>query len=66
MKKILILILVSLPLWTIQNEKTTLPVSAYAVWGGENIKASSIWFNLPKNRRLAIIDSIYKSKKQKS
>jgi len=63
LKRVLIIAIVCIPMFTGKQEKTTLPVSAYAVWEDDHIKASSIWFNLPKDKRQEIINKMYKQNK---
>ena len=65
MKKILLIVIVLLIGVVSVKEETQkpLPVEFYCRWDDGVIKASPIWFNLPKQKRKQIIDSIYKQNK---
>jgi hypothetical protein len=59
MKKLLIITLLLLPLWTSISNKTSLPIEFYAQWDNGTIKDQGIYMNLSKTRRDRIADSLY-------
>jgi phage terminase large subunit-like protein len=59
MKKLLIITLLLLPLWTSTSNKTSLPIEFYAKWNDGTIKDTGFFLNLPKSRRDKISDSLY-------
>ena len=61
MKKLILIILIVLPFTAKQHQKTNLSMDFYAKWnqGDKTITVSKIWFNIDKERRREIIDSIY-------
>lgn len=59
MKKLLIITLLFLPLWTSTSNKTSLPIEFYAKWNDGVVKDQGVFMNLSKSRRDKVSDSLY-------
>lgn len=64
MKRIILTILILISSSQITDEKNiNIPDEFYLKWENETMKPSSVWFNLPKEKRNEIIENVYKLKK---